>query len=223
MNTGLSGSNSLSGGGKSRNVDLSTFARVKLRGGRWAPSWLHFFFYLACRRQERYRGTMLGPPTAAWNAIGASLALPWVLIAATLSKYVPFLDDVRRHALGYYTPGNPYQEWEGWLFVTFAAAALYGCMIFLFGWQYDRIMLKYSVYGAEKNFVPRMVLLMLIAIAISTVACGALMIAVYSHSASYLWIGSVAVIGMFVGTEASFRWWWLRWCARNGQRQESGS
>lgn len=222
MNTESAGSRTLSKTEEFTRVDLSTFDRVRLRGGRFAPSWLHFWFYLICRRHEKYRNTFFGPPMPAWNAIGANLAIPYGLLLLTVSQYVPFLDVVARQSHGLETVGGSYDEWAFWLYIFVGLVALFGSMYFLFGKQYRLIMLKYSVYGHARHAVVPTIALTIIGIGLSAISCIIVMTDVCC-SPKILWPGALAVLGAYIVTEVCFRWWWRRWCTRNGQRQESGS
>lgn len=190
-----------------------------LRGGRFAPHWFYFLFYLYCRRQKKLseKNTKFDPTFSAWSGMGALVAMPWLVLILTIDHYFPFLHTLGNLWIMLHLPGAHDKAW-GYACMIIAIATLIGIFVFLFGWRYEKIMHEFSAYNrSEHIFAPGM-LLLLVGIMMIVVA-GSAAVLIASGNQSALLPATLTNIGIFIVTEVVFRRWWHSWCRTNDGHQ----
>lgn len=190
-----------------------------LMGGRLAPQWLYFDFYLLCRRQHEGPGFGLkwlrlrDPTFLAWNSLGAAMALPWLSLLLLLDRYLPFLHNLGELWMAMHLPGSAQHAW-GYALIAVGLASGLGFFAILFGGRYTTIMRTFSAYNHSQHTIVPSSILMLSWLLMLWVAVFGLVMLHRGHAA--IFIASNLVIWLvFMATEVGFRIWWRWWCKRH--------
>jgi hypothetical protein len=206
--------------GRSNRDGLSVLKKISIEqqpteispnlfGGRFAPRWWYFNFYLLCRRQQRLPGMSFDPAFAALNSLGAGIAMPLLIIILLIDECVNFLHPLGRMWISLNLPGSPQKAWVYALgVVTFVTGSL--ILSIFFGGRYKKIMQAFIEYdSSSRDLMPTIIcgIIWMVIVLISALA-----IISYMHGLkSMLLIATILNCCIFVTAEVAFRLWWKSW------------
>lgn len=186
------------------------YGTSNLRGGRFAPQLLYFWFYLTCRVQASAPKQNLPPNFLALQGAGVMFALPSLLFVATIGNFFPFFRSLE-DGQTFNFPGAIHSSFAYILF-SFVLVCCFGSVIVLFGRRYDLIMSEFSRFDSEYSkgksiLIPYLLLLCPWSIFVMWV-CYFSMKMSFAGFPNALLYGLLAVFVFYTLSELIFRLWW---------------
>lgn len=180
-----------------------------LRGGRFAPRLLYFWFYLTCRLQATAPKQSLPPNFLALQGAGVMFALPSLLFVVTIGNFFPFFHLLENGRLFSFSGTH-----NLFIYVLFflVLVCCFGSVILLFYGRYKRIMLEFSSYDKEYSkdksiLIPYLFLLCPWSIFIMWMCYFSIKM-YWTRFQNALWYGSLAIFVFYLLSEVIFRLWW---------------